>query len=115
MAAPPRRGGYPAWIRTKNNASKGRCVTVTPRGNEIFDLRLAIAYLQFSIKSPEQDLNRNLQIAICKLARGTMRAIILRECRDRSGPVILQLRLRCRPRPNCHANTSRSAGSTGHG
>src|SRR6266480_6886280 len=23
---------YPAWIRTKNNASKGRCVTVTPRG-----------------------------------------------------------------------------------
>ena|SRR5205814_1730834 len=24
--------GYPAWIRTKNNASKGRCVTVTPRG-----------------------------------------------------------------------------------
>jgi hypothetical protein len=25
--------GYPAWIRTKNNASKGRCVTVTPRGN----------------------------------------------------------------------------------
>jgi hypothetical protein len=41
---------------------------------------LAIADLQFSIKSPEQDLNRNLQIAICKLARGTMRAIILREC-----------------------------------
>ncbi len=29
--------GYPAWIRTKNNASKGRCVTVTPRGN--LDLR----------------------------------------------------------------------------
>jgi hypothetical protein len=28
-----RRRGYPAWIRTKNNASKGRCVTVTPRGN----------------------------------------------------------------------------------
>lgn len=27
------RGGYPAWIRTMNNASKGRCVTVTPRGN----------------------------------------------------------------------------------
>src|SRR5438067_10914959 len=24
--------GYPAWIRTMNNASKGRCVTVTPRG-----------------------------------------------------------------------------------
>jgi hypothetical protein len=23
---------YPAWIRTMNNASKGRCVTVTPRG-----------------------------------------------------------------------------------
>src|ERR1700686_1785647 len=103
--------GYPAWIRTKNNASKGRCVTVTPRGIEIFDLRLAIADLQFSIKSPEQDLNRNLQIAICKLARGTMRAIILRDCRDRAGPVIL--RLRCCPKPNCHANTSRSAGSTG--
>jgi hypothetical protein len=29
--------GYPAWIRTKNNASKGRCVTVTPRGR--LDLR----------------------------------------------------------------------------
>ena len=27
--------GYPAWIRTKNNASKGRCVTVTPRGTAI--------------------------------------------------------------------------------
>jgi putative endonuclease len=24
--------GYPAWTRTKNNASKGRCVTITPRG-----------------------------------------------------------------------------------
>ena len=30
MAA--RLSGYPAWIRTMNNASKGRCVTVTPRG-----------------------------------------------------------------------------------
>ncbi len=27
--------GYPAWIRTMNNASKGRCVTVTPRGISI--------------------------------------------------------------------------------
>src|SRR5439155_678162 len=26
--------GCPAWIRTKNNASKGRCVTVTPQGKE---------------------------------------------------------------------------------
>ena len=34
--------GYPAWIRTKNNASKGRCVTVTPRGISISDFRLAI-------------------------------------------------------------------------
>ncbi len=34
--------GYPAWIRTKNNASKGRCVTVTPRGMRICDFRLAI-------------------------------------------------------------------------
>ena len=34
--------GYPAWIRTKNNASKGRCVTVTPRGISKGDLRLAI-------------------------------------------------------------------------
>jgi hypothetical protein len=34
--------GYPAWIRTKNNASKGRCVTVTPRGMSICDFRLAI-------------------------------------------------------------------------
>ena len=25
---------YPAWIRTMNNASKGRCVTVTPRGKK---------------------------------------------------------------------------------
>jgi hypothetical protein len=30
--------GYPAWIRTKNNASKGRCVTVTPRGTRICGL-----------------------------------------------------------------------------
>src|SRR5258705_13798072 len=30
--------GYPAWIRTKNNASKGRCVTVTPRGTRIYGL-----------------------------------------------------------------------------
>ncbi len=35
-------GGYPAWIRTKNNASKGRCVTVTPRGMRIWDFRSAI-------------------------------------------------------------------------
>src|SRR5881275_2832734 len=35
-------GGYPAWIRTKNNASKGRCVTVTPRGTLKADFRLAI-------------------------------------------------------------------------
>ena len=34
--------GYPAWIRTKNNASKGRCVTVTPRGTRICDFRLLI-------------------------------------------------------------------------
>jgi hypothetical protein len=34
--------GYPAWIRTKNNASKGRCVTVTPRGMQICDFRSAI-------------------------------------------------------------------------
>src|SRR5438552_10971800 len=35
--------GYPAWIRTKNNASKGRCVTVTPRGNRLADLRFSTA------------------------------------------------------------------------
>jgi multidrug resistance efflux pump len=34
--------GYPAWIRTMNNASKGRCVTVTPRGNPILDCRAPI-------------------------------------------------------------------------
>src|SRR5438132_12767314 len=32
MKIVPDESGYPAWIRTKNNASKGRCVTVTPRG-----------------------------------------------------------------------------------
>jgi hypothetical protein len=37
------RRGYPAWIRTKNNASKGRCVTVTPRGNRLADLRFSTA------------------------------------------------------------------------
>ena len=37
-----RECGYPAWIRTKNNASKGRCVTVTPRGIRIRDFRFAI-------------------------------------------------------------------------
>src|SRR6266481_38984 len=38
--------GYPAWIRTKNNASKGRCVTVTPRG-----MRFAILDSRFSIQA----------------------------------------------------------------
>ena len=28
-----KESGYPTWIRTMNNASKGRCVTVTPSGN----------------------------------------------------------------------------------
>jgi hypothetical protein len=28
------KDGYRAWIRTMNNASKGRCVTVTPRGKK---------------------------------------------------------------------------------
>src|ERR1043166_5499152 len=37
-AAGNSEGGYPAWIRTKNNASKGRCVTVTPRGTRISGL-----------------------------------------------------------------------------
>src|SRR6202140_2860497 len=67
----PRLGedGYPAWIRTKNNASKGRCVTVTPRGKEILDFQSAMADLQSSIYSPEQDLNRNLQIGAKQSAR----------------------------------------------
>ena len=38
--------GYPAWIRTKNNASKGRCVTITPRGSLIADCRMWSAALQ---------------------------------------------------------------------
>ena len=41
-AGMPFTRGYPAWIRTKNNASKGRCVTVTPRGKigwPIYDFR----------------------------------------------------------------------------
>jgi hypothetical protein len=36
--------GYPAWIRTMNNASKGRCVTVTPRGTPNPDFRFAILH-----------------------------------------------------------------------
>jgi hypothetical protein len=40
--SPLERVGYPAWIRTKNNASKGRCVTVTPRGMRTCDFRFAI-------------------------------------------------------------------------
>ena len=36
--------GYPAWIRTMNNASKGRCVTVTPRGTSSPDFRFAILH-----------------------------------------------------------------------
>jgi hypothetical protein len=36
--------GYPAWIRTMNNASKGRCVTVTPRGIPSSDFRFAILH-----------------------------------------------------------------------
>ena len=34
------RCGCPAWIRTMNNASKGRCVTVTPQGNAIADFSI---------------------------------------------------------------------------
>ena len=45
---------YPAWIRTMNNASKGRCVTVTPRGKSSFRLRL----------SPLTLLDRELRCAI---------------------------------------------------
>src|SRR5438270_13864372 len=42
--------GYPAWIRTKNNACKGRCVTVRPRGSRLLDLRLEIANRSAAIK-----------------------------------------------------------------
>src|SRR5882724_1378988 len=46
--------GYPAWIRTKNNASKGRCVTVTPRGTLKGDFRLAILDQTAIGKMPEE-------------------------------------------------------------
>jgi hypothetical protein len=32
------RGGCPAWTRTMNNGSKGRCVTITPQGKQRFIL-----------------------------------------------------------------------------
>src|SRR4029077_12504113 len=44
------RRGYPAWIRTKNNASKGRCVTVTPRGNRLADLRFSTAQRKLQLR-----------------------------------------------------------------
>ena len=34
-------GGCPAWIRTMNKASKGRCVTVTPQGKRVGDFLIA--------------------------------------------------------------------------
>src|ERR1043166_1897921 len=50
-AAGNSRDGYPAWIRTKNNASKGRCVTVTPRG-----MRFVILDSRFSIQAQRPKL-----------------------------------------------------------
>ena len=54
--------GYPAWTRTKNNASKGRCVTITPRG--IWNFRLPIAD---QARSTITFVERKSQIAICKI------------------------------------------------
>src|SRR5207253_3899952 len=60
--------GYPAWIRTKNNASKGRCVTVTPRGISISDCGFPIHSTSLRTSSwidgretvKSQSQNRNL-------------------------------------------------------
>jgi hypothetical protein len=30
---PDGKTGWPAWTRTMNNASKGRCVTITPQAS----------------------------------------------------------------------------------
>ena len=49
--------GYPAWIRTMNNASKGRCVTVTPRGNWYF--RLSAAQLNSQLRPVERATRRS--------------------------------------------------------
>ena len=46
---------YPAWIRTMNNASKGRCVTVTPRG---IDLEPVIHRAQSEPAPRDQSLER---------------------------------------------------------
>ena len=54
--------GYPAWIRTKNNASKGRCVTVTPRGNRL--LRMIPA--RHAGRQPRLQLVCKSPSAICK-------------------------------------------------
>ncbi len=40
--------GCPAWTRTKNNASKGRCVTITPQGNCGANVARIIAFNQIA-------------------------------------------------------------------
>ena len=66
--------GYPAWIRTMNNASKGRCVTVTPRGIRIsiFDCRFWISALAAHILR-SQIANRNSQFNRPSPGRATAR------------------------------------------
>ena len=69
--------GYPAWIRTKNNASKGRCVTVTPRGTLKGDFRLAILDQTAIGKMPEEafgvilDSNASFRGCVTVTPRGT--------------------------------------------
>jgi putative endonuclease len=71
--------GYPAWIRTKNNASKGRCVTVTPRGNCPSDLRFSTAQRKLQLAGRQtSDLGR-ARVTIRSVSAGEYR----RWCRYR--------------------------------
>src|SRR5437868_13583537 len=55
-------GGYPAWIRTKNNASKGRCVTVTPRGNP--DSRFSMRQRKLQLAQRKTSASKNCRAVI---------------------------------------------------
>ena len=75
------RRGYPAWIRTKNNASKGRCVTVTPRGNRLADLRFSTAQRKLQLGDEQLEINRERLPYNLNLGRGAIPSVWAGECR----------------------------------
>ena len=63
------QSGCPTWIRTMNNASKGRCVTITPSDNPPVKVALGRALRQwiydirFTIYAPQPRWARSRPIS----------------------------------------------------